>query len=155
MGPPAGPADSWAVYKGKLYMNFHPQIRAKFLQNPDQNIKDGNARWISLWGDLQAGPFNTDCLAETWNEKPCTSSPQSLPGINPSPSPGPGPSPGPTPSSDCKTTVKNVCGDTPTLMSCEQCCRKNGGQVHPVCQSWPDVVEACKERNQTSTLLVV
>lgn len=85
MGPPAGPADSWAVYGGKLYLNFFPSIRASFLKDIDAHIKAGNARWISMWGDLQAGPFNTECLAETWGQKNCKHSPQAIPGINPSP----------------------------------------------------------------------
>jgi len=143
MGPPAGPADSWAVYKGKLYMNFHPQIRDRFFQNPDANIRDGNARWIQMWGDLQAGPFNTDCLAETWSEKDCRSSPASIPGITPGPSPGPGPSP--APAGNCTAVVHKLCGGKASVQDCVECCKgPHKKEVRPVCASMKDVIAACQ-----------
>ena len=74
-------------------MNFRPGIKQKFFENPDENIRLGNERWVQLWGGLRAGPFNTHCLAETWNEHPCTTEPQPIPGIPPSPGPPPGPAP--------------------------------------------------------------
>jgi hypothetical protein len=27
LGPPGGPRDAWAVYRGSLYMNFFPGVR--------------------------------------------------------------------------------------------------------------------------------
>ena len=32
----------------------------------DKHIEEGNARWTGLWGDLRAGPFNTNCMAQWW-----------------------------------------------------------------------------------------
>jgi len=82
MGPPAGSSDSWGIYKGKLYLNFMPRIRDNFFNNIERYVRDGNRRWIQMWGALQAGPFNTDCLAETWDRHDCRDYPQKIPGIN-------------------------------------------------------------------------
>lgn len=79
MGPPGGPADAWKVYNGTLYLNFMSQIRDKFFTDPESNIAEADARWIGFWGDLHAGPFNTDCLAETWDGYDCTEHPQPVP----------------------------------------------------------------------------
>lgn len=80
MGPPAGPTDSWATYNGSLYMNFMPSIRHNFFsKETDSNIATADQRWIEWWGGLKAGPFNTDCLAETWNDYPCTKYAQPVP----------------------------------------------------------------------------
>lgn len=79
MGPPGGPEDSWKVYNGSLYLNFYPQIMHNFFKDADKNIADGDARWIDLWGKLDAGPFNTHCVAETWSQHDCRDDPQVLP----------------------------------------------------------------------------
>ncbi len=71
------------MYNDTLYLNFHPGIRARFLSDPDAHIKAGNERWISWWGKLHAGPFNTDCVAETWDDKSCMQYPQQVAGISP------------------------------------------------------------------------
>lgn len=146
MGPPGGPADSWAVYKGKLYLNFRTRIRDNFLKDADANIKLGNARWIEFWGDLRAGPFNTDCLAETWSQKNCVNSPQVIPGINPGPgpSPGPGPAPAPAPSGSCADTVHKLCGGKASMEACVACCKDHSSSVRPVCPSMSDVRTACQ-----------
>jgi hypothetical protein len=91
MGPPGGPEDSWLVH-----LNFFPLVRSHFASDLETHIAQGNARWIGLWGSLKAGPFNTDCLAETWgppSKYPCPSTgcrscmdqPQAVPGITPAP----------------------------------------------------------------------
>jgi len=91
------------VYKERLYLNFFPAVRREFASGIDKHIAEGNARWISLWGGLHAGPFNTDCLAETWGPpskypcpptgcRPCMKYPQRVPGIIPAPPPSPLPS---------------------------------------------------------------
>jgi hypothetical protein len=152
MGPPAGPDDSWAVYNGSLFMNFHPSIRQRFLAQADTLIPQGNQRWAQLWGDLQAGPFNTACLAETWQQRPCTTDPQVLPGITPGPSPSspspshphhPSPSPSPSPSAgNCAATVHKLCpGETGD--ECVRCCEQHAKDVRPVCPSMDDVKTAC------------
>lgn len=80
MGPPGGPEDAWKVYNGSLILNFRPDIMEKFFnKDVDANIKAGNERWIELWGKLEAGPFNTACLEETWSEHDCREDPQVLP----------------------------------------------------------------------------
>ena len=94
MGPPGAPADSWAVYNDSLYLNFNQEIRQEFFSDADEHIRQGNARWVSMWGALDAGPFNTNCLAETWDMQDCRSDPQIVPGINPSPAPAEGTSEG-------------------------------------------------------------
>ena len=79
MGPPAGPSDSWALYNHSLYLNFMPQIRDTFFADPDANIAAADERWIAWWGELHAGPFNTDCMAETWNGYNCKNNAQPVP----------------------------------------------------------------------------
>ena len=79
MGPPGGPEDSWKIYNDSLILNFLPKIMDNFFEDADKNIQDGDKRWISLWGKLQAGPFNTHCTAETGSEHDCRSDPQTLP----------------------------------------------------------------------------
>lgn len=86
MGPPGGPELSWALYNGTLYQNFQPDIRESFFcdsmtpsQCADTNVAMADARWVSLWGDLNAGPFNTDCLAETWDGFDCSKHAQDVP----------------------------------------------------------------------------
>lgn len=76
MGPPGGPEDSWKVYNGSLYLNFRVNIMETFFENADENIAEADARWTDWYGELNAGPFNTDCLAETWDEKNCKDDPQ-------------------------------------------------------------------------------
>ena len=68
LGPPAGPKDAWAVDKdGALIMNYLPEIRSLFFQNPEQTAKfrrHADSRWTDWWGQLRAGSFNTHCLAQ-------------------------------------------------------------------------------------------
>jgi len=98
LGPPAGPEDSWLVHNGTLYLNFFQAVRSEFASDIEKHIAQGNARWIDLWGSLRAGPFNTDCLAETWGPpsrypcpetgcRPCMKYPQQVPGITSAPPP--------------------------------------------------------------------
>ena len=58
MGPPGGPEDSWKIYNDSLILNFRPSIMDKFFEDADKNIKDGDERWISLWGKLEAGSLS-------------------------------------------------------------------------------------------------
>lgn len=81
MGPPGGPEDSWAVYNGTLYLNFHQQIRQRFFKDAEKNIALGNKRWAAWWGKLSTGPVNTDCLAETWQQRNCENDPQVIPPV--------------------------------------------------------------------------
>ena len=52
-------------YNDKLYLNFNDGVRATFNEDPDYIVELGDAYWMSLWGSLQAGPFNTDCFASS------------------------------------------------------------------------------------------
>jgi len=61
LGPPGGPKDSWAIYKGVLYHNYFPSVRDRFFQDAEKNIELANKRWIGWWGKKQSGAFNTDC----------------------------------------------------------------------------------------------
>lgn len=79
MGPPGGPQDAWKVYNGTLYVNFFPKVRTRFFDNADANIAAAEKRWADWWGGPKAGPFNTDCLAETWSEHNCGKDPQVIP----------------------------------------------------------------------------
>lgn len=56
-----------------------PQIRDTFFADPDANIAAADERWIAWWGELHAGPFNTDCMAETWNGYNCKNNAQPVP----------------------------------------------------------------------------
>lgn len=107
MGPPGGPKDSWAVYNDTLYMNFQQFIRDKFFSNADANIATANARWIAWWGDMRAGPFNTDCLAETWDGHDCTKEAQLVP---------------PTCVNRCDET--SLCGNSTTTTKCSELVKK-------------------------------
>lgn len=79
LGPPGGPQQAWAVYEGVLYQNFQPGIRERFFQNATALISLAARRWVGMWGKLEAGPFNVDCLAETWHQRNCEKDPQPVP----------------------------------------------------------------------------
>ena len=72
------------------------------MSDLDKHIEEGNARWTGLWGDLRAGPFNTNCMAQWWGPpakypcpssgcRPCMQYPQPVPGITSAPPPSPSP----------------------------------------------------------------
>ena len=63
VGPAGGPQYAWKVYKDQLYTAFFSAPLDAFFKDPEANIKLANARWESWWGELSAGPFNTNCLA--------------------------------------------------------------------------------------------
>jgi hypothetical protein len=79
LGPHCGPQKAWAVYEGVLYQNFQPRIRDMFFQNATALIALAAKRWVGMWGRLEAGPFNVDCLAETWQQRNCEKYPQPVP----------------------------------------------------------------------------
>jgi len=81
MGPPGGPEDAWGVYNGTLYLNYLPKVRFQWFQNIEKNIAVGNKRWSSWWGKVKTGPFNTDCMAETWSVRDCDKDPQPIPPV--------------------------------------------------------------------------
>lgn len=75
LGPPAGPRDSWAMWKegadASLMMNFRPFIRDKFFsENATGHIAMAENRWEKMWGKREAGPFNVQCLCSTWPNPP-------------------------------------------------------------------------------------
>ena len=85
LGPPAGSKDSWKVHNGRLFINFMPQIRDAFFDSDveaEKKIAEGDALWSEWWGELHAGPFNADCLAETWSEHDCSKDPQIVPPVD-------------------------------------------------------------------------
>jgi len=74
LGPPAGPSDSWTIYNNANYQNYLPNIKERWLSQAESNIRKANARWISWYGKLEAGPFNTDCFSPV-----CVDNPQTIP----------------------------------------------------------------------------
>lgn len=115
LGPPAGPADSWSVYNGSLYMNFLPEIRDKWMSGVEAYIRTANERWSQWYGRLEAGPFNTDCLSPV-----CKQTPQKIP---PDPEPQP-PSPAPPLPS---------CGVSSKCLTAMQPCGRGQGSVCVAC----------------------
>ena len=68
IGPPAGPLNGFHIQgKGLGSLTFvydaYAWIKEAFLKDFDGNVKLGDKHWISMWGKLQAGPFNTHCLS--------------------------------------------------------------------------------------------
>ena len=84
VGPPGGPQYAWKVYKDQLYLAFTSRPLEWFFEDAESNIKLAEARWESWWGDLNQGPFNTDCLAlgktpQDGQLKNCGRDPQKVP----------------------------------------------------------------------------
>lgn len=75
MGPPADPENAWAIYNGKLYIAFHPNIMQNFLKDADTNVAAGDQRWNGWYGDATSGPFDIDCVAEVRGAQ-CVKTPQ-------------------------------------------------------------------------------
>ena len=65
------------IYNDELYIFFFPEIANQFFKNAEENVQAGDARWTEFWGDLEAGPFNTEC--KMGNE--CVQNAQPVPGI--------------------------------------------------------------------------
>lgn len=74
LGPPAGPSDSWTIYNNANYQNYLPRIKERWFSQVESNIRRADARWISWYGKLEAGPFNTDCFSPV-----CVDNPQPIP----------------------------------------------------------------------------
>jgi hypothetical protein len=77
MGPPCDPLHHWMVYGGALYCNYQNDAASKFANGIDANIAAANARWVAYYGSLEAGPFNSGCLADCFSttcdcESDCT-----------------------------------------------------------------------------------
>eukprot|EP00959_Pyramimonas_sp_CCMP1952_P375663 7867813-Pyramimonas_sp.AAC.1 len=66
MGPPAGLTDGWTIYNGQLYFNIWHSYRVWWMTRVEENIARANARWISYFGSLDAGPLNIGCYPITW-----------------------------------------------------------------------------------------
>ena len=80
LGPPAMPNTTWTVYNGSLYMNANIPINDKWhREGLDKDIAITDAKWISWYGKLQAGPFNTDCLTWDFPKVNCDVNPQPMP----------------------------------------------------------------------------
>jgi hypothetical protein len=61
-----------------------PSINKKFQKDIDSKILSANARWISWFGKLQAGPFNYQCWQDTMALPPtedCRTKPQKFPQV--------------------------------------------------------------------------
>lgn len=79
-GPPADPEHSWAIVDGRLYMNAAPAVLNKWEGNVHEFIKAVDAMWIRWYGKLNAGPFNTECLASCYKTTcNCTKHAQPMP----------------------------------------------------------------------------
>jgi len=95
IGPPAGPSINWQIHgnttagldrTGSLYMNYFDAPQKAFFGSFEKYKAAGDKHWIDFWGKLQAGPFNTECLAKpgahrlpTGND--CTKVGQQLPPV--------------------------------------------------------------------------
>jgi len=156
LGPPAGPSDSWTVYGGKLYHNYLPSIKQKWMQRVEQDIRQADARWTTWYGKLEAGPFNTDCMSPVCVNNPQQIPPPPQPHPSPSPSPTPGPSPSPmpvpsptptpspSPGGKCEQVVQNACGQyIGSWNACYNCCLDHASVVHPACPGKQDLHRAC------------
>lgn len=64
MGPPCDPENYWVVYNSSLFCNYEENPQKNFLKDIDANIAAADARWVSFYGGLQSGPFNTGCMAD-------------------------------------------------------------------------------------------
>merc|ERR1712037_224814 len=67
IGPPAGPSTNWQIKgndTGNLYMNFFDGPQKQFFSNFDAYKIAGDKHWTDMWGKLEAGTFNTDCLGD-------------------------------------------------------------------------------------------
>jgi hypothetical protein len=130
-------------------MNFHPSIRSKFFADADTNIACADARWSKMWGSLSNGPFNTDCMAETWKQQPCDKDPQVLPGLTPGPAPGPGPGPAPSPAPPvpeaCASAFNATCGATvhDPEPACRNCWDAHKTELEKVGCTGTDAHELC------------
>lgn len=162
LGPPAGPADSWTVYQGKLYHNYIPNIKQQWLQRQDYDIQQADARWVNWYGKLEAGPFNTDCMSPVCVNNPQQIPPPPQPHPSPSPSPPPTPvptptpmptpTPSPSPSGRCGQVVQQQCGQyIGNWNACYDCCLNNEWVVHPACPSLDDLHDACSASDLSAT----
>ena len=86
LGPPANASNTWNIVNGSLYMNASPHVVKMWMQNLTGFIALSDALWISWYGKLHAGPFNTDCLQGHQHENPaqghycrCATHPQPMP----------------------------------------------------------------------------
>lgn len=154
LGPPAGPADSWTVYQGKLYHNYIPSIKQRWLERQEHDIQQADARWIQWYGKLEAGPFNTDCMSPVCVNNPQQIPPPPQPRPSPTPSPTPTPLPVPTPvpmptpvpgpSGKCGQVVQQECGQyVGNWNACYDCCLDHETLVHPACPGLDDLHMAC------------
>ena len=62
LGPPASPWNGWLVIDGVLMFNIWASFSDKFVRNEEENVRVAKERWISFFGDLHSGPFNTHCI---------------------------------------------------------------------------------------------
>jgi len=86
LGPPANMSNAWSIINGSLYMNAMPSVTSKWFQNLTAFIHATDELWISWYGKLEAGPFNTACLQGHQHEQPkkgdycnCVTHPQPMP----------------------------------------------------------------------------
>ena len=85
IGPPAGPSDTWEIKDGSLYLNYFDGPEKRFFANFSAMKAEADAHWTTLWGKIQAGPFNTECLANPGGKGPtgnsCVKHGESLPPV--------------------------------------------------------------------------
>jgi hypothetical protein len=86
LGPPANASNAWSIVNGSLYMNALPVVTDKWFKNLTAFIRATDELWISWYGKLHAGPFNTACLQGHQHESPqkgkfcnCVTHPQPMP----------------------------------------------------------------------------
>jgi hypothetical protein len=92
IGPPADPSYNWQIRNStndhtlRLYMNFFDSPEKSFFKTFEAMKQEADAHWVEMWGGIQAGPFNTECLADgTSHTRPtgntCVDKPEPLPPV--------------------------------------------------------------------------
>jgi hypothetical protein len=69
-------------------MNFFDSPEKSFFKTFEAMKKEADKHWVDMWGSIQAGPFNTECLADGTSHihptgNTCTNNPEPLPPVPP------------------------------------------------------------------------
>jgi len=59
-----------------LITNFVQGAYDSFFADFAAHVADADERWIHWFGSLRAGPFNTQCFADTFDTRNCKGVPQ-------------------------------------------------------------------------------
>ena len=62
-----------------LITNFMQGPADSFYANFTESVRRADERWSQWFGNVRAGPFNTQCFADCFKTCNCLDSPQPLP----------------------------------------------------------------------------